>query len=364
MPGIAHLVFGLFIAIPIMFMLKDKLNYKIAVIFVLNNWMGPDSYWPYSFIPVNFHTLIGFAMWTIPLSLFYSYLSRFSFQRSAQFFTVVDDRKRDVKWLNAYLLCIAGGMCHFFIDAFFHLGDQWIEFLPNIPWISPGWQINFQDFWGLFIAPNLSTDALVVLGYVIMLSVSLLIIYFLKKEMKEILIFVGATIGTVFLSIFTLGNQVFAEEGEVGAIIFSALFVFVPLLLFAYVTNDVHQNPTNFSEKSVNSTFKLNLIAVITCILGTLFFLLGLSGMIAPDLVKELLNLSNSILFGIGLGVTILATIGIIGGIGLFFRIPICRYFAIFLSILLLIFVFPFAIALTLCQKDIKELFQKKPIDD
>jgi hypothetical protein len=362
MPGIAHLVFGLFIAIPIMFMLKDKLNYKVAVIFVLNNWMGPDSYWPYRYIPFDMHALIGFAIWAIPLSLYYSYLSRFSFKRSNHFFTIVDDGKRDVKWRNAYFLCIAGGICHTLIDAFFHfdihtlIGSQSFDFLE-------GWQITFKNFLGLGVSLIISADALIVLGYIIMLTISLLIIYFFKKEIKDILVFLFTIIGLVFLSIFTLGLQVFGEEGEGGAIIFSCLFVFVPLMLFAYVAKDVQQNPTNFSEKSVNSTFKLHFIAVITCILGVLFFLLGLSGMIAPDLVKELLNLSNNILFGIGLAVTILASIGIIGGIGLFFRIPLCRYFAIFLSILLLIFVFPFAIALTLCQKDVKELFQKKPIE-
>jgi len=356
MPGIAHLIFGLFIAIPILFMLRDKVNYKVAIIFVLNNWMGPDSYWSYSFIPFNLHSLIGFTIWAIPLSLYYSYLSRFSFKRSNHFFTIVDDGKRDVNWRNAYLLCIAGGICHSFFDTFFHSGDQIIEF-------SPCWQINFKDFWELFITPNLSVDALIILGYIIMLAISILVIYFLSREIKDMFIFLGATIGTAFLSVFALGNQVFAEEGEIGAIIFSCLFFFVPLMLFAYTARDVSQNPTKISEKPPNSVFRLNFIAIITCILGIIFFWLGLSGMFAPDIPRHLLNLSNDTLFGLGLAVTILASIGIAGGVGLFFRNPICRYFAIFLSILLLIFVFPFTITLTLCQKDIKDMFQKKQVE-
>ena len=47
----------------------------IAFIFILNNWIGPDSYWPYGYLPFDGHAILGFLFWAIPLSLFYAYLT-------------------------------------------------------------------------------------------------------------------------------------------------------------------------------------------------------------------------------------------------------------------------------------------------
>ena len=74
MPGLGHLFFGLFLIIPILFIAKNQLNYKIAIIFVLTNWIGPDSFWPWNaIIPIDFHPLLGYIILAIPLALFYSY---------------------------------------------------------------------------------------------------------------------------------------------------------------------------------------------------------------------------------------------------------------------------------------------------
>ena len=66
MPGIAHLVFGLFIVIPIFYVARDKFSSKVALIFVLNNWIGPDSYWAWRFIPINAESIYGYLIWIIP----------------------------------------------------------------------------------------------------------------------------------------------------------------------------------------------------------------------------------------------------------------------------------------------------------
>ncbi|MFX0136358.1 MAG: hypothetical protein ACFFDN_22140, partial [Candidatus Hodarchaeota archaeon] len=178
MPGIAHLLFGLFLVIPIMYIAKDRLNWKVAFIFVLNNWNGPDSFWPYGFIPFDMHAIISYVIWCIPLALYYSYLSRFSFRRKGNFFEVVDDGRREVKWRNAYILCIAGGISHTFIDTLFHLGMD-IHIFQD-------WHIPFESVLWFGVSTLKISEGLIILGYVIMTIVSLFIIYFLNRDLKDI----------------------------------------------------------------------------------------------------------------------------------------------------------------------------------
>lgn len=401
MPGIAHLIFGLFIVVPIMYIAKDRFNYKIAIIFVLNNWIGPDSYWPYRFIPLEMHAIISFVLWCIPLALFYSYLSRFSFKRKGHFFEIIDDGKREVKWRNAYLLCIAGGISHTLIDSLFHL-EQSINIFQDY-----GFPLQSVLWFG--ISPIKGLDTLIILGYVSMISVSLLIIYFLGKNLKNILTFLFSTIGLVFLSFFTLGGAVFGNELEISAILFMGIFIFVPLCLLAYVANDLNEHPVKELETppmAIESNLKL--VALISLIICITFIILSIIGIISPDFFLKLFDIggkaqeillsfglliksgfqigetliilylneftitdiltsltsasgfTNEFLFMIGIIVLICASIGAIGSIGLFSKKNIFRYFVIFINIMLFFFVFPFAIVLFLCQKDIKEIFIKK----
>jgi hypothetical protein len=56
----------------------------------------------------------------------------------------------------------------------------------------------------------------------------------------------------------------------------------------------------------------------------------------------------------------VISIVYLVGLIGLFFKSNICRYIVIAISSYLLILAFPFAIALYLCEKDIKPLFRKE----
>jgi len=73
-------------------------------------------------------------------------------------------------------------------------------------------------------------------------------------------------------------------------------------------------------------------------------------------------NLEDLIEFGefIGYITLIISVIYLFGLIGLFFKSNICRYIVIAISSYFLILAFPFAIALFLCEKDVKALFRKE----
>jgi hypothetical protein len=299
------------------------------------------------------HALLGFALWAILLSLFYSYLSRFSIAKTQRFFTIVDDGKRDVSWKNAYLLCLAGGISHTLIDMLFHPGHS-IDLLAGV-------NITFDDIltWGE-MSYGLS-EVLIIFAYVAIIATWLLIIYFLRKELKKVLLFLLALIGSVVLLFYSLSYDLFGER-DISVVLFMFVFVFLPLFIVVYVAKDVEKNPIEPSRPLLEKELALKIVATIMLLIASAFFLLGLSGIIAPEIPNALLGdgLSNGTLAIIGVIVMVLSSIGIIGAVGLFFKITLCRYFVIFVCVLLIIFVFPFAIALFLCRADIKEMFVKK----
>jgi hypothetical protein len=356
MPGIAHLVFGLFLVIPIFYIARDKFNYKVALIFVLNNWNGPDSYWAWRFIPINAESIYGYLIWIIPLSLYYSYLSRFSLQRSKNFVKLVDDGVREVNWRHSYLLCLSGGLLHNHIDAFFHRGGHGVEIFPEF-------SIPFDDFLNWGISPIEISSGLIVIGFVLMIVVSILAMYYLGKDMKDMFIFLFAVIGVTFLLHFTLGGEYSGNELEIVAIGYNLFYLFIPLMLLAYVANYVNKKPRKPRESPLlNRELGLKLIAVFVIILAGVVLYLGIDTIIGSQFITELIGggIDSVVLNVIGMLIIGASLIGLIGAIGLFFKINYCRYMVILVSILLFFFVYPFAIALFLCDKDIKALFTRK----
>ncbi len=355
MPGIAHLLFGLMLVIPIILIAKDRFSYKVAAIFVLNNWIGPDSYWPYSYIPLDVDTVLGYIIWAIPLAFFYSYLSRFSLEKSNRFFSFVDEKKRDVNVINAYILCVAGGICHFLIDGLFHGGPPYRFSL----WKGVTFSLGEINTWGTF-SLGLS-EALIIVGFVAMIVASLFILYFLKKQIKTLLIFFAISVGLLFLSLYALGWEVFAER-EISVVIFMGFFIFLPLIMLGFVANDVNKNPTPLKKPILSPKWALNIVGVVSLILTGFFLFLGLSGIIAPSIPMFIIGgyLTAEMLLPVGIVVTVISSIGVIGAIGTFLKINLCRQISIFISLILWFFVYPIMIALVLSRDDIKEMFKRK----
>jgi len=56
----------------------------------------------------------------------------------------------------------------------------------------------------------------------------------------------------------------------------------------------------------------------------------------------------------------VIALIMLIGSVGLFFKIQVFRYLVIVTSLYFILFGFPIAIALFLCEKDVKVMFKRE----
>ncbi|MFX0070888.1 MAG: hypothetical protein ACFFAO_07345 [Candidatus Hermodarchaeota archaeon] len=364
MPTFGHIFYSLCLLIPILYYTKDKFSYKIAFIFLANNIFGPDILHLF-FIPY-FHNILGYAILSIPLSLVYSYSSRFTLVKSENSFPLkfVDEGIREVNWKNSYMVSVAGGISHFFIDQFYHFEKEmhiWygidITHDQMLAWGGTAYHV---------------IDPLMIIGMMIVVVTILLSMYYFKKGYKatfKALIIVTAL--SIFLML-AISTAVYGGEREFGVIVHCIIYVLIPLFLLMYTARDVQDNPITEPDVPKIDRRKLLYIVSIICISLASFFLYYafyaltnleyLSKRIAEGGGQTVNEVRSSIVIIVYvLGFT--ALVLLFGSIGLLFKIKICRYLVIATTLAFFIFGFPLAIALFLCEKDVKSLFGKESLN-
>lgn len=365
MPTIGHVFYGLCLLIPILYYTKTDetpFNYKVAFIFLANNIYGPDIVGLFFIIPT--HNILGYAIIAIPLSLVFSYSSRFTLIKSDGTFPLklVDEEIREVNWKNSYLISVAGGISHFFIDQFYHFEKEM--------YIWPGMSITHDEMlaWGGSAYHVISP--LMIIGDIIVITTIILSIFCFMKGYKETFkLFLVSTIITILLMLL-VSTAVFWAEREFGVIVHCVVYVLIPLFLLMYAARDVKDNPRKTADvPKINRRSLLVIISIISITFALFmiiyaYFAITYANYLAELAVNELgrgnvSELTRSIIV-IGYIYMTFGIILLIASIGLFFKINFCRYTVIAICTYFFIFGFPFAIALFLCEKDVKILFEKE----
>jgi hypothetical protein len=361
MPTFGHVFFGLCLLIPIIYFTKDKFSYKVAFIFLANQIFGPDIV--HLFFITPFHSILGFLILAIPLSLMFSYSSRFSLIESDGLIPLkfIDDGIREVKWKNAYFVTIAGGFFHFFIDQFFH----W-ERNMNI-W--PGIRIHHDQMlaWGGELYHVV--DPLMLIGQGIVIITILLSLYYFKMGSKQTFKFLlVVSVISIALMLF-VSTAVYGGEREFAVIVCSVVYFLIPLFLLMHVARDVRDNPNKIpDEPKIKREKLLNIIAIVSTGVAVFLVIYVYVAITQVDYIAKLLaedgnqsfnQIKSSVLI-IAYINAVVAILFLIGSIGLFFKSKICRNIVIATCLYFFLFAFPLAIALFLCEKDVKILFEKK----
>jgi len=361
MPTFGHVFYGLCLLMPILYYSKDKFSYKIAFIFLANNIFGPDIL-HYFFIPY-FHNILGYAILAIPFSLVYSYSSRFTLVESEGLFPLkfVDEGLREVNWKNSYLVSVAGGISHFFIDQFYHFEKEMHLWY--------GIDITHDEMlaWGGSAYHVL--DPLMLLGAMIVVITILLSMYYFKKGYKVTFkIFLVVTALSIFLMLL-VSTAVYGGEREFGVMVHCTIYILIPLFLLMYAARDVQDNPrTDQDVPKIQRKTLIYIVAIISISLALFFlfyayYILSNVDSLATKMAENGGQTANEIAASLTIIAYIAGTIALIlliGSIGLLFKINICRYLVIAASCAFFIAGFPLAIALFLCEKDVKALFGKE----
>lgn len=361
MPTFGHLFFGFCLLIPLMYLMREKFSYKVAIIFFINNLWGPDIV--NLFFVTPFHSILGFLILAIPYSLVWTYASRFSLRRSDKGFPLKfeDGGIREVNWKNAYCLVAAGGFSHFFIDQFFHTElemNLWDSIWFDIK-IPHGYILDWTWIQQHTLSPlYLIGDAFVV----VMLILSF---YFLMKGYKDTFkLFLIAT--SLALIMTLLSPLVFYAEHEFAVMFEIALYIFLPLALLSYVARNVQEHPIDTPDvPKINRKSALKIVSGVSIFFAVFLILYAFVAILMSDFVAELYTDSPTAddIFAIsimGIYYLIISMILLIGSIGTIFKVNFCRYMAIAASAYLIVFGFPIAIALFLSEKEIKAMFKRE----
>jgi hypothetical protein len=369
MPTFGHVFYGLCLLIPIFYYTRNKFSYKVAFIFFANNLYGPDIV--FLFFDTPFHSILGFAIIALPLALVYSYSSRFALKRQEKGFPLKfeDEGTSTIKWRNAYLLTVAGGTSHFFIDQFFHFHET-MEI-----WSWPSIGITYDQMLGWGGELYHVFDPLMVIGEIIVVVSILLSLYYFRKGYKETFK-AFAIVSTVVLVIMVIGafgignlTAVFGGERELAVMLFGAVYILIPLFLLMYVARDVEENPIESpDEVKIEREKLLKIVAGLSILLAVFFLIYGTMAIFLADTLTELIETMTGTPYSrTTLGVMFLgfyygtiAIILLIGSIGLFLKNNFCRYLAIGASCYFFIIGFPLAIALFLCEEDVKKMFKER----
>ncbi len=357
--GLGHIIISLAILIPIIYYTDGEFNKKVAAIFLINNWIGPDSAQAYGFLEdltgIDFHWFIPFLIWAIPLALFFSYFSRFSIKRTKHFFEIVDDGRRELNWKNSYLLCVSGGLLHTIADAIFRhdTHDSTIKLLDNV--LQP----HLGDLYHI-ASYGVEVGALQILPFIIMFIVVLLAVYIVEQEYKDVLIIYAIISGLTLLLAFTFGDKIIGEEYGVAVVILATVFILLPIILLFHVEKDVKKNPTSAPESArIDAKLGIKLVGITSIVVSVVFLALGiLIFMSSPT--ENFLDLNEGLFVLLGFVILIVGGLMMVGAIGLFLKINACRNIMMFACAVTTIFIYPLVIFYYLCQNDIKALFKKE----
>ncbi len=357
-PGFGHLIFGLAVVAGLLYITRNKMNHKVLFIFFANNYLGPDAmrlYWS------GFHSILGFVLGAVLLSLFYSYMSRFSLHKTEHFVDLFDDGKREVNWKNTFYATVAGGILHFFIDFMFHSGHN-MDLTP-----FPGIDLSLDNL-NSWTAGTDSLSPWVALNLAFIIVTIVGAIATIRNGFKKTIIFLGVLAGVYMIAAAATLLEVLTMENELSVFVLAGLYFLAPLLLIGHADRETQAHPTETLAKPRLSRKVIVplLLVMLTAVIGFfcfvafagIFFTSWLQAII-EDLIGEPFG-SAVVLQTIGAMLLVVTGIGLAGCIGAFFHAKWGRAIVMVVSTLTWYFVIPFGVALVLSEKDVKAWFEKK----
>ena len=285
MPSIAHLVLGGTIAICLYYISNGKFTKTHAFIFFLCNYLGPDVGWVFGIGHIT-HSLIFWPLFAIILSYFYHYFTRFTIKIDGiKNVELIDLEGYKLHYLNTYLLVLAAGILHLYLDGLMNKGGTF-RIIPQLLSNSEELFWTLNDFIvfgeeGVLQIPFLIS---MFIGVSLIFGFVFLYVIFLKKNSKKTAIIVCIYIVGFVIFFYLAGSVITMVHPDGGAIIYVCIFWASPLILCVLSTREF-----KFIKRDENGLIKLKEKSADKRI-GKLFFI------IAWLLIIGLLLISTSIL--------------------------------------------------------------------
>lgn len=226
MPSVAHLIFGGIFGLFLYFLTNKRFTKTHVFILFMNNYLGPDVGWAL-LIGEFTHSILGMSVFAFILAIFYSYFSRFTpdFKNKV----LIDHGYNRVPYMNTYLLVLAGGIMHLYLDGIMnYVGNFGI--LPELGSYEGFW-ISIQDLNELWRFSAIGIDTMLSVGVGVVFIIVLIygFPYLLKQNENKIIPFIIIFIIPFMVCFYLLGNMILAYHPDAGAIIYVILYHLLPL---------------------------------------------------------------------------------------------------------------------------------------
>ncbi|MHA1339550.1 MAG: hypothetical protein ACTSRZ_04435 [Promethearchaeota archaeon] len=273
MPSIAHLILGGFIGVFLYKISNGKFSKHHVFLLFMNNYLGPDVGWALGIGDFT-HTLFGYAIFALLLTLFYSYFTRFSVDFKK--IILIDNKKIKLGYLASYLLVLAGGVMHIYLDGIMNYNGRFYYF----PALNEGDSRISMTIWDLIqlwkdSAIGINTIFSVIGGIIFILGFMHLFVYFVQtKDLKKAkpLIYTILYIVVFMIYFYLFGNYSTAYHADAGAIIYVFSFWILPIALCYFSTE---YNPIFERKQMINPIKFVNFISCLYFIVGVLLICTG-----------------------------------------------------------------------------------------
>ncbi|MFX1382443.1 MAG: hypothetical protein ACFFBP_08335 [Promethearchaeota archaeon] len=276
MPSISHLILGGFFGICLYYISDKKFSKTHVFIFFLNNYLGPDVGWVIGLGRIS-HSILFWPLFALILACFYYYFNKFTLKIDGiRNIELIELNKHKLKYINTYLLVLAGGVMHNYLDSIINNGGIF-SFFPKISsYNGISWTI--EDFMRLWETGFLNVNPVIALsiGVILILGFVFIFVWFLKFLSKKSLFIIILYITLFMVSFFLLGSVSTAEHSDAGGVLYISLFLLTPLVLCALSLKDF-RSILEFKKRIFKSgEQKLVLLIILFALAGILGLILSI----------------------------------------------------------------------------------------
>jgi len=284
MPSIAHLILGGFIGIFLYKISNGKFSKHHVFILFMNNYIGPDTGWALN-IGSFTHTLFGNTIYSLLLSIFYSYFTKFSIDYKKK--VLIDNGNQKLNFLATYFVVMAGGIMHIYLDGVINYNGTFYYF-PQIGDISriDFTIMDFIQFWSSS-AIGINTIASVIGGIIFIIGFIHFFTYFLQtKDIKSIksMLYSIFYIIAFMIYFYLFGNYSTAYHADAGAIIFIFSFWIIPIFLLYLST---FYNPKIMKTETKIKFNLSNFMIIIYFFIGIILMMGGILCILFRQTISE-----------------------------------------------------------------------------
>ena len=377
MPSIAHLVLGGTLAICLYYISEGKFSKTHCFIFFLNNYLGPDVGWVLGIGRFS-HSLLFWPLFAFILAYIYHYFTRFTIKIDGiRNIEIIDLERHKLHYFNTYLLVLAAGIMHIYLDGVVNKGGRF-SVIPEIVPVYEGLFLTYEDFFlfgvdgvfPLYFLVSMFIGISLIFGFIF------LFVWFLKNNSKKTALIVFIYIVVFMLFFYLVGSISTMFHLDGGAIIFVSIFWLIPLMLctmsikeFKFLRNDkksyVRTNrPRIRFSLVITWLLVMGLVSLIFSVLGLMNNEAIVSNIYTrnEDQISEYFSYNDLFIMILAIEIVhlVISILNFICIIGLLFKNKNIWKFTVYYHLIFSWTIIGLIISCVLSEAPIKEMFREK----